>query len=83
VINAIKYGAIDAEEIYSIDGLMELLAHLGPGTIQAIAELVRKRQEYLTALIESLDPTTVQTIARISSQRLEKDRIICSETGTE
>lgn len=45
VILAMRRGAIQTEDVYSLEELAELLASLGPETILTIAKLVKKRSE--------------------------------------
>ena len=45
VILALKRGAIYTEEVYSLEEIADLLASLGPETIEKIAELLRDKHE--------------------------------------
>lgn len=43
VIMALKQGAFDAQEMYSLDELADLLASLGPEAIEKVAQLLKQR----------------------------------------
>ena len=45
VILALRQGAIDPQELYSLEELADLLASLGPETIEAIAQLLKRRHQ--------------------------------------
>ena len=45
VILAMRQGAIQTGEVYSLEELAELLASIGPETMLTIAKLVKKRSE--------------------------------------
>ena len=45
VILAMRRGAIQTEDVYSLEEIADLLASLGPEAIQTIAELVKQRLE--------------------------------------
>jgi DNA-binding CsgD family transcriptional regulator len=43
VILALKRGAFDTQEMYSLDELADLLASLGPEAIEKVAQLLKQR----------------------------------------
>lgn len=45
VILALRQGAIDPQELYSLEELADLLASLGPEAIEAIAQLLKRKHQ--------------------------------------
>jgi hypothetical protein len=43
VILALKRGAFDTQDMYSLDEIADLLASLGPDTIEKVAQLLKQR----------------------------------------
>ena len=68
VILAIKRGAIQTEDAYSLEELADFLASLGPEAIQTIAELVKKRLEEAPASPQ-LAATSAARISKLLSIR--------------
>lgn len=46
VILALKKGAVDPRELYSIEELTDLLAYLGPEAMETITQLIKQRPSH-------------------------------------
>jgi DNA-binding CsgD family transcriptional regulator len=69
VILAMRRGAIQTEDVYSLEELADFLASLSPEDIQTIAELVRQRLEKTSATEIRPSPAPARIPKLLSLQR--------------
>ncbi len=75
VILALRKGAIEPQELYSLEELADLLASLGPEAIHTVGQLVRERldqtQDELADLLARLGPDAIDSIADRAKRKLQ------------
>jgi DNA-binding CsgD family transcriptional regulator len=69
VILAMRRGAIQTEDVYSLEGLADLLASLGAEAIQTIAQLVKQRLEKAPASTRLEAPSPARISKLLSLQK--------------